>query len=775
MESDEEKRPVLHCALADALKETDSKRCVTFHSTIAGARAFAKQHPAYTRTDTKCWSITSRESASARSESLIEFINHNGRAVLSNSKLFTEGVDAPTVDAIGFVDPKSSVVDIVQAVGRAIRRDPNKADKRATILVPVYTRGDLSDEDIAAQGATTLINVVFALKSQDVLLAKIIDAQTDPDSPSRNVVCDSCGLFLHECACYYTLAQLTSAHRASIRSVVLERTSEDWNWNQFAKLTTDWYAVHDRHPSHGSKDPDEKRIGMWCAIQRLESDKGHLPPRRKERLEAIDGWSWDPNEDMWTKSFKNCVAWYSVNKEHPNMRSPVTAERKAGAFVNQQRFRYRTGKLPEERIQQLNSISGWSWDGRLDAWNDKWREMADWITANQRWPTDTRDPAERRISKWLVKQRMGYHAKRLSQARIKALESVAGWTWDAMAQRWNDRASQAVRWYSQHREHPNKKSSFKDERSLAAWIAGQRNKFRNGSLEREKIKTLESIDGWAWDAYEKSWADRYDQLVKWIESNGDEPDGSSMDSAEGELGSWVKSQRAAFNRGSMADHRVQSLQEIGGWSWNRKDDGWTIAYQQVATWYEDNNGAHPPFGSTDREKKRLYQWVQSRRVEYRSGQLADERIAALESIQGWSWEATHDAWQNGFALAKDWYAKHSRHPSSRATEREEAKVRNWVHFQRRLKKNNEIPEERELALESIPGWSWHPKQDAWNNAYNNAKAWYAKTDRHPSQNSEDTAEKTLCGWIGTQRKARKRGTLSGEHEAALDAIDGWKW
>ena len=46
--------------------------------------------------------------------------------VISNVKLFTEGVDVPALDAVIFLDPKQSQIDIIQAVGRVMRKSKGK-------------------------------------------------------------------------------------------------------------------------------------------------------------------------------------------------------------------------------------------------------------------------------------------------------------------------------------------------------------------------------------------------------------------------------------------------------------------------------------------------------------------------------------------------------------------------------------------------------------------------------------------------------------------------
>ena len=67
--------------------------------------------------------------------------------IITNAKCLTEGVDVPSLDGIAFIDPKSSFVDIIQAIGRVIRLDPGK--EVGTILVPIIINDlDSLDEKI---------------------------------------------------------------------------------------------------------------------------------------------------------------------------------------------------------------------------------------------------------------------------------------------------------------------------------------------------------------------------------------------------------------------------------------------------------------------------------------------------------------------------------------------------------------------------------------------------------------------------------------------------
>ena len=55
--------------------------------------------------------------------------------ILSNARCLTEGVDVPALDAILFLHPRNSQIDVVQAVGRVMRSSPGK--RMGYVILPV--------------------------------------------------------------------------------------------------------------------------------------------------------------------------------------------------------------------------------------------------------------------------------------------------------------------------------------------------------------------------------------------------------------------------------------------------------------------------------------------------------------------------------------------------------------------------------------------------------------------------------------------------------------
>lgn len=94
-------------------------------------------------------------------------IEDNHARILSNVRFLTEGIDVPNLDAIIFFSPKKSQVDIVQAVGRIMRRAENK--EYGYIILPIVV-ADGVDPNVALDNDKKykqVWQVLNALRSTD--------------------------------------------------------------------------------------------------------------------------------------------------------------------------------------------------------------------------------------------------------------------------------------------------------------------------------------------------------------------------------------------------------------------------------------------------------------------------------------------------------------------------------------------------------------------------------------------------------------------------------
>lgn len=74
--------------------------------------------------------------------------------ILTNARCLTEGVDVPALDSIIFLEPRNSMVDVIQAVGRVMRKAPGK--NLGYVILPIGIPAGVAPEEALADNQSTL-------------------------------------------------------------------------------------------------------------------------------------------------------------------------------------------------------------------------------------------------------------------------------------------------------------------------------------------------------------------------------------------------------------------------------------------------------------------------------------------------------------------------------------------------------------------------------------------------------------------------------------------
>ena len=153
-------------------QERGIKHAISFHKSIKRAKEFTELNDLINSKSTigqhmHSFHVSGKMGTSARNFE-IERFRKNVPSIISNARCLTEGVDIPAVDAVVFADPKQSIIDIVQAAGRAMRTHPTKS--LGYIIIPVVV--DDRNEEKINDAFKQLVNVVAALGIND---ERIID------------------------------------------------------------------------------------------------------------------------------------------------------------------------------------------------------------------------------------------------------------------------------------------------------------------------------------------------------------------------------------------------------------------------------------------------------------------------------------------------------------------------------------------------------------------------------------------------------------------------
>ncbi len=162
-------------ALQRTFGEYGVRHAISFHRSIRAAQDFRTQHEQIVSTEAAkpvpvCYHVSSQKSTGERARLMQQFRDAPA-ALITNARCLQEGVDIPAVDCVLFADPKQSVVDIVQAAGRAMR--PYLGKQFGYIVIPIVVPNDMDFDTFAdTTEFRQVARVITALSTQDGRIAE---------------------------------------------------------------------------------------------------------------------------------------------------------------------------------------------------------------------------------------------------------------------------------------------------------------------------------------------------------------------------------------------------------------------------------------------------------------------------------------------------------------------------------------------------------------------------------------------------------------------------
>ena len=572
-------------------------------------------------------------------------------------------MDVPALDGVAFIDAKSSELDIVQAVGRAIRLSAK--EEMGTIVIPVFIeRHDNPEEAVASSNFKPIWDVLDALKAHDDVLSNQLDQlRIELGAGRRSKVGEE-----DLSKIVFDLPTKVGADFAeALHAQLVAKTTESWMF---------WYGLlqafvkkhgHCRVPQRHFEG--DFNLGQWVGMQR--GDKETMLPERKRLLDE-EGFVWDEREEAWNEAFAALMTFKQREGHCRVRRAHSEGDFKLGRWVIHQRTRKET--MPFEWRRRLEE-GGFVWNKHQDTWERGFDAL---LRFKQREGhcnvPGTHKEENFNLGNWVTQQRV--QKETMPPERRSRLEGE-GFSWRRREERWEEGFAALMRFKKREGHSRVPQEHFEEDFDLGTWVTNQR---VLGEKMLPALKQRLNEQGFVWHTLEDAWERGFEALLRFKQREGHclVPYGHREEGFR--LGAWVTKQRG--NRHNMSAERKKRLNEQG-FVWGVLQDAWERGYNALVTFKQREGHCRVPISHFENGFN-LGSWVSVQRL--KKQKVPPELRLRLDGL-GFVWRPRQETWEHGIAALIKFKQRegHCRVPQQH--KEGDFNLGIWVRTQRRLKNN----------------------------------------------------------------------------------------
>jgi len=301
-----------------------------------------------------------------------------------------------------------------------------------------------------------------------------------------------------------------------------------------------------------------------------------------------------------------------------------------------------------------------------------------------------------------------------------------------------------------------------EDKKLCAWVLYQRNRFKNNTLNAEKIQLLNELD-FIWDVFDEQWNTNYKQLKDfYIEHDNIEiPDKTSG------LYMWIRSQRLKFKKNELTKDQINQLNDLD-FNWYPREDTskiWDEMYNYLVK-YKKNYGNCLVPDDYIVDNKKLGRWIKRQRSNYSDGKLFKKRIDLLNNL-GFTWNILDEMWMEKFSLLVEYKEKNENMLFPDDLVYKNVKLGQWSVIQKISYNENKMSEERINLLNSI-NFVWNKLDFIWDYMYNLCLEYKKESGDYKIPQNLVFKNENIGKWILTQKKNHRKGTLTSDRLQKLN-------
>lgn len=474
--------------IMNAYKNNEIKSLVTYHNSIKKTQKFKNILEIINKKlnlNIKILQLDGTASMTKRTKIIKEFVD-NDKAIMTSSRVLNEGIDIPKIDSVCFVDPRTSTIDIVQCIGRSLRKHPSK--QKAKILVPIIC-DDINEISNTIYG--NLIRIIKSISNTDTGINEYFIKKQEKTIVNRQLIKHI----------NYFDTNFILDNKIDLDEWINAIEFKIWNkvdsfTNMFMQVKQ-WVDTNDSLPVKSSTNNSEYKLAAWCFRQRTIKKDGMLSNDKIKLLETIKYWYWDL-DTLLNNYYSSMKEWFEIHKTPPKKKSTDTEEQKKAKMCRYVKNLNDQGLLDEDKIKHFESLNGWKWKTNY-SFDNMYNTLKQFINDNKKYPSQhSNNKYEQKLGRWTRDIKKYYKNNKLTTEQISKLENLQNWKW-VQTDIFDTNYKNLINWVNQHNKIPSQHSKDPNEKQFGRLVARFKKDKKIGRLRDDaKIKKLENISGWKW-------------------------------------------------------------------------------------------------------------------------------------------------------------------------------------------------------------------------------------------------------------------------------------
>ncbi|MCT7647661.1 DEAD/DEAH box helicase family protein [Aliarcobacter butzleri] len=488
---------ILSECILKVMNEKKLKKALLFNSTIKDSekiKNYVNYKKEISENDFEAFHVDGYLDIKTRKEIIYKLSNEDEKTIVTNAKLFSEGIDIPAIELIGFLNRTKSIVDIAQRVGRVQRKRFEDDNEPGYIFIPLFEDKNSNISDYYSGDWDYLVDVMLAFKEMDNRVnASFYNMFSNNDSKQFLKQIEIVDFNKNNTIETKNIEILQEHIISKLKHEIIAIKSEKWdiNFHNYKQFLID----NKRMPKVTKKNKEETVLAKWVQGQIKKKNKNEMLHDRIEKLNTLIklGFCWDKFDFQWNEKFNEFKEFYLLNQKEPQSykKTKLSKDEKKESLIakwlGHQKANFQDKKLLKERYELLLPFIK-NWENKTEVlWKEQFQKYKDFMkNNNNKFPMDNKK--ERGVYVWITNQKKKYFAKELDEQKCALLNEISDeWILDGKERLWKDQNLKLLKFITDNNRLPvysnNSLKKDPDEHNVYLWYYKQQKAIDKNTLK----------------------------------------------------------------------------------------------------------------------------------------------------------------------------------------------------------------------------------------------------------------------------------------------------